>query len=70
MKEIKKMYNQLRPKSDFIRAAAKKFGVAQSTVRMHWISNDSVPKDKEEEVKELIRIILHEQKEYEKKIGL
>lgn len=70
MDEIKEMYNQLRPKGDFIRAAAKKFGLSPITIKAHWISNGAVPEGRQDEVKELIQHILNEQKKYAKNIGL
>lgn len=70
MDEIRELYNQLRPKGDFIRAASKRFEISPTTVRIHWISCDSIPKDKQEEVKEMLLHILNEQKKYAKNIGI
>ena len=70
MEEIKEMYNQLRPKGDFIKAASKKFGISQASVRVHYLSNEEIPKEKIEEVKKLMKTVLQEQKDYAKKIGL
>lgn len=70
MDEIRELYNQLRPKGDFVKAAAKRFGLSPTTIRIHWVSCDSIPKEKQEEVKELLQHILKEQKKYAKNIGL
>jgi hypothetical protein len=68
IEEIKELYAQLKNKGEFARVAGVKFKKNPNTIKGHWISNGTIPLDRQKDMVRLLKKQLTKEKRFLKSL--